>query len=786
MRIKGLLFLHLTIVMFFSAVAALEKTVPASTNGFIDTQPDPQQIKVKKQEDIWAKYRQTRSEAEKLLNGRLVTIRLYDDWQNDPCAFELISVPLKGLELTFKSVKFVMPRIDGSTILAVTPQDQQDDAVAAVITNIVFAAPYKEKENFTLWPIYGGLTRQRLLKFCDGIGNPLAGAKIDVFLYDYPTKIKIFLGSFILDELGQWTAPAPYYSLRQYSFILSLSGYGVVAVKEIWPECDTVYVPFVRLGSEAYQRALRGTIVDPEGNPVVGASVECEEIRTLGGGLIRRPLYCQGEVISDSSGRFCIYVPNDESLQPPEGEAELVPPKSTYIFSIEAPAETGLLPYNGRITNDEYTVIRMEHGAYFHTFVFEDANGPIVDTEKLKQISVLIERKDKSQLNLEFSDWKDGAVLPVGGYDAVGLWQISEKEFEPIDVTPTSPQELIFRPRKGVLYYGQVIHGITSKPMQGVFVIAMTGSIANSGGLFQITPQQWQELHSLGEHPAIDDQALEPVRNLYRFIGVTRTDNQGRFQIDVAPGQEPYGFIFFEQEYLGVLYRKYALVVDKDQLAEIPPIKLFPAATVTVEPCVEQERITITPKWIIDENDNPAWTRELLAIHNKQVSEFEYNETLLPNRAQSFQIPAGLKLRIRLDTPTHDRRWCPITIDKIINLAQGQTLDLGEITLEPAVEIFVRVVDSTGTAVEGVPVAVYVEGEAWAVTINTDKNGLASFNVPPSSAGEFWVTYHDEKRWLKETKPYQINDKQDAGTEFNLQLSNEMLEFLFEQNRNLR
>ena len=127
----------------------------------------------------------------------------------------------------------------------------------------------------------------------------------------------------------------------------------------------------------------------------------------------------------------------------------------------------------------------------------------------------------------------------------------------------------------------------------------------------------------------------------------------------------------------------------------MPTIRLFPAGQVSVAFFVHQNRLSVLPRWLIDEQDNPPWVASLLAYEDQSETSLEYHGWLEPNRVSTFYVPAGVKLHVKLDTP-YDRKFCPIDIDQTIYLELGETLDLGSYTSEPALAVTVRVVDSAG------------------------------------------------------------------------------------------
>lgn len=237
-------------------------------------------------------------------------------------------------------------------------------------------------------------------------------------------------------------------------------------------------------------------------------------------------------------------------------------------------------------------------------------------------------------------------------------------------------------------------------------------------------------------------------------------------------------FTAFDENFLGFKHRCHIVRSDETWGVKLPVIKLFPAATVVFEPCAE-ERISIWPRWIIDEKNNPSKVHEFLAADDRRDNMFTYDRLLRPNEVRSIHIPAGLNVRVKLDAP-YDEKWCPVEIPQLFNLEQGQVVDPGSYTFKPALVVSVEVINSQGQTVEGIPVRRLKDDRIWSVAHNTDESGIARFYVVPNTEGRFGVSYHGaDGEYLRETIPYKINGEEDAGKEFSLQLSDEMLKHLF-------
>ena len=729
-------------------------------------------------EELRESARTTEGLAKELADGNLaggqIVVRIYSEWQTDPRAYELVKVLLTGFSVSFDAVRKASGGIDDSAIIVLTGPDQRDELAAAVVGDSIYAERYEEGKQLFLWPSEVNMENSTRWIFNDALGAPIPEASVDIFVRGVSSEDpRICLHTISTDKQGQLEIPRLVGALRFFTFVVSDPNYGVSVVDNYLHNQTSIVVPLVPKGTIAYERAIRGIVLDPDGHPVDGAEIRCTNIRTLGEGLINSINGWTYTSLTDERGAFSFYLPNENRRNE---RGYLIPPKSKYQVRIEARAEFGLLPYVKPIENGYDTVIVLERGARFRTFVFEDANGPITDQNKLKSINIMVKRKNEDQHSLRYDDWKDGGVFPLGIYYATTWEHGKEYEFEPLTVNEYSPEELIFKLPEEILYYGQIIHGLTGEPMPGAFVIGCNSK--RQGNLSMMTDRQWEALRALPADPCLTDPAVKPICEIYGIKKIVRTDEHGYFQMSFRPG-EIYGFIAFEENYLGLQRRRHALIPDENRTAEVPAMKLYPAATVLVEACTKAEHISIWPRWIIDENDNAVWVRDFLATDDRRESMFTYDSWIQQNEVQSFHIPAGLNVRIKLDTP-YDEQWCPIEVPKVLHLAQGEVVDLGWHEFKPALEVLVQVTDAWGEPAEGVPVRRIHGGNHWGVAHNSDASGIARFHVVPNSQGEFGVSYHGEDGiYLRETIPYTIGGNEDSGRQFTLQLSSDMLDHLF-------
>lgn len=709
------------------------------------------------------------------LDGRNVLVRIYNNWKTDPQAYKLINVPLSRLSVSFDEVGKAFPGIEDSATVVVCGPQQKDEVVAKILGGSVCAERYKKGKKLSIRPLLPGQVGSSELNVTDALGLAFPEASVDIFVRGSGDNgPRICLSTAGTDEQGLLEVPVLTGELRFFSFVISEPNYGIALIDPYIDlgEQKELIVPLVSRSSDAYGRSIHGIIMDPEGNPVAGAVISGSYIRTLGEGLINALNDWSNKSLTDDKGAFSLYLPN-ENIRNDRGY--LIPPKSQYHVCIEAPKELGLVPYVKPIENGREALIFLERGGRFRTLIFEDVNGPITDPKILQYISVAIKQSDGSRVSLRYEDFKDGGCFPLGEYHAVRRG-MDEFDFEPLTVDEQSPDELIFRLPDSIFYYGQIVHGLTGEPLPGAFVIGFNAKA--KGNLSIITDQQWQALHALPVDPDLTEPAVKPICRIYNVKKIVRTDELGNFQMSFRPG-EIYGFIAFEKDFLGLMHRRHDLIADENRHAEIPVMKLYPAATVLIEPLTEAKHISIWPRWIIDENENPAWVRQLLATDDRKESLFTYDGWIEQNKVQSFHVPAGLNLRVKLDTP-YDRQFCPIEIPQLIYLVQGQVLDLGRHQFKAALDVYVQVINSKSQAIEGVPVRILRDGKVWSVPHNTDESGIARFNVNPYSVGQFGVTYHKVGGgFLKETIPFQIGGSTDSGRQFTLQLSDEILELLF-------
>lgn len=595
----------------------------------------------------------------KELEGRDVVVRAYDSWRQDPGGYHQRTISVKG-----GAVVFAFEEVDDSAVIAIVGADQDDELLKKVFGNRIYGWAYEKGLIFRL-PRHGPPDQKDYRwAFVDALGNPLANGAVTIHLGTIRPERRVFVGTQKLDEQGRLTLGfCPGYGDTNYgrepgTFVFEVSHpeYAGVGVVQRYPKRDrqaevrTVFVPFVPTASKASRRSIWGIVVDPDNSPVGGALIKGMDMYAPGRwlGSAGGQTYA---VLTDQQGRFQMYLPTKED---DETIGTLIPPGTEYFVGIEPPRGSGVAPYTGRVPNGQQRRIQLEQG-YFHTFVFESDGGPITDPRLLRGVELRIERGGKRLLFLEYHELKGGRHLPLGTYKAMCDRSSGERyEFMSLWVTAQSPQQLVLRTRPiAKVYYGQVVNGVTGGPMEGVFVGVMESSTSGRN-LSQLTEEQWRALGQLpASLPATSEalrKAYELVGESYSFGGLVRTDPNGRFEMEVPGEAFVRKFVVFEQGYLSVFVEDDRFTSDAYGKFEAPLVKLFPAATVVVDPWVEGQdkrfHLTAWPHWIVARTGNPAWWEDLLAACIDDFMEGVRTDYCLHANEgpQSFYVPAGLYL----------------------------------------------------------------------------------------------------------------------------------------------
>ena len=740
------------------------------------------------------------------LEGRQVIVRVYENWQTNPAAFRHISVGVvKGV------ARFDFADVNESAAIAVFGTDQNDEIISKVLGRRVFSRAYIKGSEYRL-PLKIVPHKQQDFQwtFLDALGDPLMNASVEIYLEHIERTI--WIGRTNTDKNGvavlSFCHSAAEVTLRvgrtthgsgssHLRFVVGHPDYGQSVVDvhghhNMWEEpVQSVLIPAVPAGSEANQRAVWGVVLDEQKNPLSGLYVGSNGFYPLAGKRVEGVRGQSCGVITDEKGRFRMYLPpSEDSLK----IGWLIPPKSEYAVWIKPPKNLGLLPFSGRIPNGQETTITLERPGHFHTFVFEDANGPIEDIGRLRQISINARRPDKKRgLYLTYDDLRNGGLFPVGTYLA-RMSLGTDTRFEPVEVTEASPEQLVFTVASKKTYYGRVIDGITGQPVEKAFVIDKDSS--NSGrNLSMLTDAHWQQINAIDRPVSRSDkefrQAWKAVDSCYSFSQIVPTDADGWFEMSPSPGRDFSKLVVFAKDYLTVIIDDDDFEPETEDRAKVSQTKLFAAAKIRLqiwaESSYDRNRPHVWPECIIDRQNNPGWIDDFLACWDAKGSTFmddiRKDFCVDLNEQACFPVPAGLNLTLQLRPRYGDveKNWAPLTVAKNVNLKQGQVLNLGRHQILRPIPLFVSVLNSSEQAVEGVPVNAC--DQYGRQTSNTDENGTAIFDLAPDAKGQFVVEYDADNNSstddLREHTPYEITGPEDANTVYTIQLSDKMLESLF-------
>jgi len=493
---------------------------------------DPQQMEQK-----------ARRLAEELLTGKSIIVRLYRDGLSDPCSFESTSVPLSGLLIELSSIESAFGRLSDSAIIVVLGTDQKDKAVSELLQDFVYAKAYKPtqwQQIDIFYPILKDLSH-KWWTFLDAVGNPIPKAEIEMKIgFGYGENAEIWLGKAALDEKGRLKRIKRGCSESRFIFTVSAANYGTataIAAGSPRPYNDpaTIFVvPLVSVDSEAASRSVSGTVRDQDGNPIQDVEVSCEYLNAPGDVSIQSYIGTLGSSITNKDGWFNLYAPVCKDSQFTELSRKLMPVGSVYEIMIKPPKELNLRQYNcqtGAGAKLNVTLTAMDPNEYFHAFAFEDSNKPITDIELLKKTTITLNRDGREWLSLEYDDWKNGSYLPLGTLWARTVRWGDRFHFKPIELTADSPEKLIFKTGREILYRGSVVDEATGEPMPGVLVLA--DHHLDSKDPCTLKPEQWDRLYKEAseQSEATSEKALYKHRDR-----IAITDANGCFEIGFKPG----------------------------------------------------------------------------------------------------------------------------------------------------------------------------------------------------------------------------------------------------------
>ena len=456
--------------------------------------------------------------------------------------------------------------------------------------------------------------------------------------------------------------------------------------------------------------------------------------------------------------------------------------------------------YQIRITDEERVIVdrsppphppevttKVPEKEYFHTFAFEDANGPIADPNKLRLVHLEIHREGKPPLEYKHADYEQRKLLPTGMYKP---WQevvdrrtaksTKSYAFTPIEVTEKSPEHLVFKIPPPVpthlIMHGRVVDAVTSKPLSGAFVMA--GSDRNLVG---ITADEWLILHKLPMHLSHNHPALDPVRrkDVFPIEAITRTGPEGRFELRVQRKPLPHQIVAFEQDYLRAVLDRSDFTQAENGRIDVGLMPLFPAAKVRVHTSIDKhgndklETGTVTMHLVVAregyEDSRAASVFFNMYRVNKGVRIPSDRADMDSNDV--YHVPAGFSLRLCFQMP-YDPAWALPNIPQVVDLKQGEILDLGKFVFEPLEKVSTKVVNSNGLPIPDVYIKnLNQQAGYYGVSSRTSHDGIAQVYLQPDSRQEILIDFSSVFADLTHTLLLDVSSKEKMAKGFTIVLS---------------
>ena len=659
------------------------------------------------------------------------------------------------------------------------------------------------------------LPKDKWCVFKDTLGNPIPKASVEIFDGPEwrPDKSRP-AGKVQLDEQGRLKPPLLDPQLELCYFIVSHPDYGTALVEprrfvRTEGPLASCTVPLGPKGTEADQRCIWGRVEDANGNGVSRAVIECRSLEIAGGGHISLiSPYGSLRTITDPNGLFALLAPWGAN-----GSSRPAPPRAKYAIQITAPKELGLQAYEGLLKAGEESVISLQPAEpnYLPAFVFYDESGPVTEPQMLGPIRITVKKPDGSTWSPPTYDYWLNLIrrFVPGRYYAEVDWNGKHYVFEPVDLTEQRPDTVVFKPQKiiqgrDIVFNGKVIHGITSQPIAGATVIWQASLHALNRS--NLEPEQIEDILCISPELCMDEGKLAMLKESYAraLLTIAQTDENGQYQITLAAptisasatlaaikenflgAQQQLSYLAIDTQAQADPARRLEFEPDQTGCVPVPPMKLFPAATIVIEPNVPtsagQTKNSVRLNWFSFPGEKPDWFEAMgdytYPKKNQGASLF-YKSTLLPNISQKIYVAAGLEMTIEIRL-LGQHQWGPIIIPGV-KLRQGQIVDLGKWEFGPTIKVTVKVIDPQQKPLEGVTVRQTKNGLYWGQQAITNHQGVAIFCVPLYSEGDFVVGCFGESlpSPLTERTRYQVGGQEDTGKEFALRLSDEILNLIF-------
>lgn len=718
------------------------------------------------------------------LEGKKLMVRVYRDWRKDPAIYKLVPAEIHSFQLTTRPADMAP-----SAILAVWGADQVSPEITKALEGVLWIRKIESKDGAKVDPAgmfsFPGSAERRTREngerfIMDARGEPIENATVTLTYSagDDEGAPRIVLKDLKTGLVGKTCLPQSHGEFRSMVCRIQHPNYGIAEIRRriYWEPGTKLHLPLIQDGIPAAERALRGVVVTPEGQPLAGVAIACGSVRTLGEGLINASNE-SAQVITGNDGRFRLYIPYADTRKE---FGDLIPPKSRYHINVSVPGKPEFLSHSEAVYNDSEARITLVRGTHYHTFQFVDGADATIDPipQGYEPFCLTLRLPDgKRMVAFERDFIRTGGRIPLGKLE-VSQHDKTAWKFQPMEITAASPQDLVFVAETSKTYTGRVVHGVTGLGMPGVLVFAYNRSTDTN--IADLTPEQWRALHGLPPAPALEEPALQVLKGMYGLNYAVRTGPDGVFRLAPPPAMHYYGFMAIEESYLGYLRRTDDLKPDEQGNVPIPDIPLFPAARmlVKIRGNNKDHYISYWPRWILDKENAPAWTANLL--QQDKSGPWGWCETghLKTGEREVFLMPAGVKYQIDL---------CGVRFDRVFEPQQGETIDLGEVSPKDkeAWAALVRVVGPDGAPLEGIPVRRGSKGPAGKIQIyseshNADGNGVVQFYVEPGTEGAFSVIDFPGESYarLKAEVPYRIPPNPTEIPVFTIRLTQEQVDAL--------
>ncbi len=451
---------------------------------------------------------------------------------------------------------------------------------------------------------------------------------------------------------------------------------------------------------------------------------------------------------------------------------------------------------------------------YSPVFMFEDENGLPVDPSEFREAQLIFTAVGDYASIAPLRPFLEKHRFKAGIYHVSALRDGKYYVYSPVDLTAARPETVVFVPahvwQKQLVCRGQVIHGITGKPIPRAVVIHCP--MAPRYDTSSLQPSQWEAVERLGPNPDPKNPAMGPVFARYDpprpiVTACAITDEDGRYEIavELSKPNPPDSLLAMARDFLdswhtltrlvpapdeSIRHRRESLVPDAEGITQLDPISLFPGGIAVLQPIAPSlgpagADGTIEFRWIVCEEPRPSWVEQLWPPFGTIAATMTYRQRwLLPNLSQTIYVPAGLDLRL-IVAPRSQDSHPPVDLG-YFRVEQGQVIKLGRVEFPPGVEVRVCVVDEQGHPLGGITVFCFDEDEMMPQRKRpTDDAGMTTIHVAAHSRGLFLVQAYDQqsRETLEESIPYEVGGEEDAGRQFTLTVSREMATALAEQAR---